>query len=83
MFRLTKHLKDTVLPLLMLLAGTAFAQVDLPPVAPDSTDYGRILMKEQRKKWGPNDTILVPAIVYQNEIVNYKEEPMIWVSKWK
>ncbi|MBC7872646.1 MAG: DUF4294 domain-containing protein [Ferruginibacter sp.] len=38
-------------------------------------------MKEQRKKWGPNDTILVPAIFYQNEIVNYKEEEMVWVSK--
>lgn len=38
-------------------------------------------MREQRKKWGPNDTIIVPAIFYQNEIVNYKEEVMIWVSK--
>ena len=38
-------------------------------------------MKEQRKKWGPNDTVLVPAIFYQNEIINYKEEPMVWVSK--
>jgi hypothetical protein len=38
-------------------------------------------MKEQRKKWGPNDTIMVPAVLYQNEIVNFKEENMVWVSK--
>jgi hypothetical protein len=37
-------------------------------------------MKEQRKKWGPNDTIEVPAIWYHNEIVNYKEMDMAWVG---
>ena len=37
-------------------------------------------MKEQRKKWGPNDTIILPAIWYQAEIVNYKEMEMAWVS---
>ncbi|MCB0776862.1 MAG: DUF4294 domain-containing protein [Chitinophagaceae bacterium] len=38
-------------------------------------------MKEQAKKWGPNDTIVVPAVFYQNEIVNYKEMDMVWISK--
>ncbi len=38
-------------------------------------------MKEQRKKWGPNDTIIVPAVFYQNEILPYNEDVMIWVSK--
>ena len=38
-------------------------------------------MKEQAKKWGPNDTVLVPAIFYHNEIVNFKEMEMVWVSK--
>ena len=47
----------------------------------DSSRYALELMKEQRKKWGPNDTIIVPAILYHNEIINYKEEPMVWVSK--
>ncbi|MBI3138659.1 MAG: DUF4294 domain-containing protein [Sphingobacteriales bacterium] len=37
-------------------------------------------MKEQRKKWGPNDTIILPAIWYHSEIVNYKEMEMAWVS---
>lgn len=38
-------------------------------------------MEERMKKWGPNDTIVVPAVWYQNEIVNYKEMPMAWISK--
>ena len=62
-----------------LLAGRLFAQVDVPPIE-DSTEYALKQMKEQRKKWGPNDTIVVPAIFYQNEIVNYKEQEMAWVS---
>ncbi|MEO7393431.1 MAG: DUF4294 domain-containing protein [Chitinophagaceae bacterium] len=37
-------------------------------------------MKEQAKKWGPNDTVIVPAIWYNKEIVNYKEMEMAWVS---
>lgn len=47
----------------------------------DSAAYARAAMKEQRKKWGPNDTIIVPAVFYQNEIISYKEEAMVWVSK--
>lgn len=67
---------------LVKIAGTPlFAQVELPAPAVDSSQLALALMKEQRKKWGPNDTIVVPAIFYQNEIVNYKEEPMVWVSK--
>lgn len=66
-----------------LLSGMALwlpAQVVLPEPAVDSTDYALQFMKEQRKKWGPNDTIILPAIWYQNEIVNYKEMEMAWVS---
>jgi len=47
----------------------------------DSTQYALEAMKEQRKKWGPNDTITIPAVYYHNEIVGYKEEEMVWVSK--
>lgn len=67
--------------LIKCAGNTLLAQVELPPVAVDSNQLALQMMKEQRKKWGPNDTILVPAIFYQNEIVNYKEEPMVWVSK--
>ncbi|MBM3415230.1 MAG: DUF4294 domain-containing protein [Bacteroidetes bacterium] len=37
-------------------------------------------MKEQRKKWGPNDTIVIPAVWYHGEIVGYKEMEMAWVG---
>ncbi|HQV54476.1 MAG TPA: DUF4294 domain-containing protein [Chitinophagaceae bacterium] len=60
--------------------GSLFAQVDLPEPIIDSNYYALELMKEQRKKWGPNDTIFLPAVLYQNEIVNYKEMEMAWVS---
>ena len=65
---------------LLLSGGRLLAQIDLPIPIADSTSYALELMKEQRKKWGPNDTINVPAIFYQNEIVNYKEQEMAWVS---
>lgn len=47
----------------------------------DSTYYALEAMKEQRKKWGPNDTVLVPAIYYDKEIVNYKEMENVWITK--
>lgn len=78
MRRLCRHITLTC-----LLSGMALwlpAQVVLPEPAADSTDYALQFMKEQRKKWGPNDTIILPAIWYQNEIVNYKEMEMAWVS---
>ncbi|MBC7949335.1 MAG: DUF4294 domain-containing protein [Chitinophagaceae bacterium] len=36
---------------------------------------------ERARKWGPNDTILVGAIWFQQEMLPYKEESMVWVSK--
>ena len=70
-----------ILSFLLLTGSHAFAQVQLPTPVIDSNELALKYMKEQRKKWGPNDTILVPAIFYQNEIVNYKEESMVWISK--
>lgn len=66
--------------LLFLAGGKVFAQLDTSRPFIDSTQYALELMKEQRKKWGPNDTVYVPAILYQNEIVNFSEEGMAWVS---
>jgi hypothetical protein len=57
------------------------AQVSQDTVYIDSTRFALQAMKEQVKKWGPNDTIIVPAIFYQSEITNYKEMEMAWVSK--
>lgn len=74
-----KRLK--LLAAFLFLAGSPlFAQVDLPEASPDSSEYARQFMKEQAKKWGPNDTIILPAIWYNREIINYKEMEMAWVS---
>jgi hypothetical protein len=37
-------------------------------------------MKEIEKKWGPNDTMVVAAIWYDNEVMPYKELEMAWVG---
>jgi Domain of unknown function (DUF4294) len=70
-----------ILLLLLLAGGPVMAQIDIPAPVIDSTEYALRLMKEQKKKWGPNDTILLPAVFYNNEIINYKEEQMVWISK--
>lgn len=76
------YLLRPVLLLLLITAGYQLkAQVYTDSAYRDSTRYAIEAMKEQRKKWGPNDTIILPAVFYQNEIVNYKEENMVWVSK--
>lgn len=62
------------------LLNPAAAQIDTLSYAPDSTDYALQFMKEQRKKWGPNDTVLIPAVWYHGEIVGYKELEMAWVG---
>ena len=51
----------------------------IPEVAADS-----ILpipsLAERMKKWGPHDTIMVPAIWYKNEVLSYREQEMAWVT---
>lgn len=49
---------------------------ELPDTIPPMPSY-----EERSKKWGPNDTIVVGAIWYQQEMLSYKEEPMAWISK--
>jgi hypothetical protein len=60
----------------------AFAQQVGPPSP--VTDTSIILppptLKEISKNWGPNDTVFVDVIWYQNELMSYKELPMAWVS---
>jgi hypothetical protein len=71
------------LPVLILMIGLytpVSSQVYTDSHYVDSTQFAIMAMKEQAKKWGPNDTIYVPAIFYHNEIVNYKEMEMAWVS---
>lgn len=79
-----KYWRSALLIMLVFFAennNSAFCQVYTDSTYKDSTRYAILAMKEQVKKWGPNDTIIVPAIFYQNEITNYKEMEMAWVSK--
>ena len=73
--------KSVIFFLLTGISCQLRAQVYSDSTYQDSTVYARAAMKEQAKKWGPNDTILVPAIFYHNEIVNFKEMEMVWISK--
>jgi hypothetical protein len=67
--------------MLLFLTGTQLA-AQIGPTQ-DSTDSIPPMPSyaERSKKWGPNDTIIVDAIWYQQEMQPYKEESMVWVSK--
>lgn len=82
MRRLIPYIRKRLLAgVIFLLAGyAATAQIDTLAYAPDSSDYALQFMKEQRKKWGPHDTVVIPAVWYQGEIVGYKEMEMAWVG---
>lgn len=69
-----------VLILMICIYTTVSSQVYTDSNFVDSTQFAIMAMKEQAKKWGPNDTIYVPAIFYHNEIINYKEMEMAWIS---
>lgn len=82
MFSRVKKNKPVIVLIALLLGmgSHSFAQIDSLPVVEDSSEFALKYMKEQAKKWGPNDTIILPAIWYNREIVNYKEMEMAWVS---
>jgi hypothetical protein len=64
----------------VLLMSTRLSAQITPESAPDTV--GPMPSYEERaKKWGPNDTIVTDAIWYNKEMLPYKEEPMVWVSK--
>lgn len=68
------------LVLLLCLGQSLVAQIT--PVAAGTDSIPPIpSYAERSKKWGPNDTIMVDAIWYQREMMAYKEEPMVWISK--
>jgi hypothetical protein len=64
----------------ILLSNRAFSQTEQEPIIKD-TLLPVPPMSEIMKRWGPNDTILVPALWYRNEIMSYKEMDMAWISK--
>jgi len=74
------HKRLLLVFLALWIGHSSFAQIDSLVAVQDSSDFALKYMKEQKKKWGPNDTIVTPAIWYHNEIVNYKEGENVWVS---
>ncbi len=51
-------------------------------IGPEREDsiYAMPSFEEISKRWGPNDTIIVPAIWFKNEMMSYKELGMVWVG---
>lgn len=68
--------------LIILLAGSLFSLQAQPPSSLPEKDSLLPIppLSERMKRWGPNDTILVNAIWYKNEVLSYREEEMAWVS---
>jgi Domain of unknown function (DUF4294) len=69
----------------LLLSGfltglSAHAQIT-PPVAKTDTIPPIPPFSERAKKWGKNDTVVVNAIWYQNEMMSYKELENVWITK--
>jgi len=61
----------SILVITLVIAGSAFSQIDTSMGPPPPID---------KKKWGPKDTIITQAIYYQSEWMPYKELEMAWVS---
>jgi hypothetical protein len=68
-----------LLALIFFTSIHSFAQID-PPTAKTDSLAPIPPMSEREKKWGLNDTIIVSAIWYHNELLPYKELEMAWVS---
>ena len=65
--------------ILIIAATSSFAQIE-PPIANTDSIPPIPPMSERVKRWGPNDTIIVSMIWYQNEMMPYKELGMVWVG---
>jgi hypothetical protein len=77
---LSKYRVLIIMMLLLLLAkNPSFAQID-PPVANTDTIPPIPSIAQRAKNWGPNDTLIVSAIWYHNEMLPYKEMENVWVS---
>ena len=80
-YQIYRSIHKAALSTLLLFMGTfLFAQITPTQVSTD-TIPPMPSFAERSKKWGPNDTIIVGAIWYQQEMQSYKEEAMVWVSK--
>jgi len=79
-----KYLVFLLIPVLLLSASRSFAQQDtlrrqgIPPapITPPAQDTANI----PKPQYGPYDTILVPAHVYNGELVPSRNMEMTWVT---
>lgn len=80
---MNRSIQHRLLLLLLVFTGyISYAQTETPLPEPDTTIILPVpKMSEIEKRWGPNDTIPVPAIWYRNEIMSHKEMEMAWISK--
>ena len=70
-----------LLPLIVVIGATVKSSAQITPQNAPDTVAPMPSFEERSRKWGPNDTIKVDAIWYNREMLSYKEEPMVWVSK--
>jgi len=61
--------------------GVMMANAQDPQPVSEDTITPMPSYEERAAKWGPNDTIIVGAVWYRQEMLSYREEPMVWVSK--
>jgi hypothetical protein len=64
----------------IFISFQAFSQIE-PTVARTDTIAPMPSIAERSKNWGPNDTMIVSAIWYHNEMLPYKEMDNVWISK--
>ena len=80
----SRSYKKCFLPLvlcLLLFNQISFSQI----IGPEPADSIAPMpsFEEIAARWGPNDTVIVPAVWYRNEIMSYKELGMVWVGNMK
>lgn len=78
---MSRFYKNTVILVcvLSILTASVHAQVEATYAKTDTIAPVPSLT-ERAKRWGPNDTVIVAAIWYQNEMMPFKELEMAWVS---
>jgi hypothetical protein len=64
----------------ILMTGAVVAQIT-PIIANTDTIPPMPSYEDRAKNWGPNDTIITPAIWDGHDMMSYHEEPMVWISK--
>ncbi len=66
----------------MLFIAPARLQAQIAPVTAETDTIPPMpSYAERSKKWGPNDTIVTPAIWFQREMLPVHEGSMVWISK--